>query len=369
MVLGGTWGFVLDNMFGSDEGFREYLWSPQEGMYYAMGQLRSDRYARYIITILFDMYVTVILFKLLFPKLVSLAGFTVRGREWIANGFVSAAISILTFQVYANMTRFEWAYPSGTEHHINQWISGQTMVLNTVIMNLVYLIAETRSRVGEPGINDPNVKLAMTCFTMLVLWALQSQGVIDPSVLTTRNVTVVADPTDVTLPLANVCRMKARAAQGFLGFAGITFGCLSFVIFGTSQQSLSGLRQACGCCFRAQRAVTSCADAERPSVEPSIGRSSKGVFRRNGAAVDKKGRSVALKALKPRDDRFKGQLALFGIFSTVILLIVLFFTFVPLYSHCRPDDFMCASGSRNDSAWRDACNNYDVEALDLLGLS
>ena len=46
MVLGGTWGFVLDNMFGTDEGFREYLWSPSGGMRYAMGLLVSDRFAR-----------------------------------------------------------------------------------------------------------------------------------------------------------------------------------------------------------------------------------------------------------------------------------------------------------------------------------
>ena len=25
MFLGGTWGFVLDQIFGSDEGYREYL--------------------------------------------------------------------------------------------------------------------------------------------------------------------------------------------------------------------------------------------------------------------------------------------------------------------------------------------------------
>ena len=101
MTLGGTWGFVLDNMIGTDEGFREYLWSPLSGMTYAMGQLRSERYARYIITILLDMFFTVILFKLLFPKLVQLSGFTVKGREWIANGFVSATISVLTFKVGA----------------------------------------------------------------------------------------------------------------------------------------------------------------------------------------------------------------------------------------------------------------------------
>ena len=72
------------------------------------------------------------------------------------------------------MTRFQWAYPSGTEDVINQWIAGPTMVLATVIMNMVYLITETRTRVGEPGINDPNVKIGVTIATFLALYGIQA---------------------------------------------------------------------------------------------------------------------------------------------------------------------------------------------------
>ena len=109
-----------------------------------------------------------ILFKLLYSKLVQLAGFTVQGREWIANGFVSVFLGVLTFEVYANMTRFQWAYPSGIENHKEPWISGPTMLLCAVIMNMVYLTTETRTRVGEPGINDPNIKIVVTCITKLL---------------------------------------------------------------------------------------------------------------------------------------------------------------------------------------------------------
>ena len=55
MTLGGTWGFVLDNMLGTDEGFREYLWSSRGGMAYSMGLIASERYARYLVTLLVDM--------------------------------------------------------------------------------------------------------------------------------------------------------------------------------------------------------------------------------------------------------------------------------------------------------------------------
>jgi hypothetical protein len=37
-------------------------------------------------------------------------------------------------------------YPSGVEDIAEQWISGPTMLLATVIMNMVYLTSETRAR-------------------------------------------------------------------------------------------------------------------------------------------------------------------------------------------------------------------------------
>lgn len=364
MVLGGTWGFVLDNMLGTDEGFREYLWSSRDGMAYSMGLIASERYARFFVTLLVDMFFTVILFKLLFPKLVQLAGFTVKGREWIANGFTSAVISVLTFKVYANMTRFEWAYPSGTEHAINQWISGQTMVLVTVTMNTVYLIAETRSRVGEPGINDPDVKFAITCFTYGVLWMLQSAGVIDPSVIGGDNATLVAaDPLDVHLPLRNVCKMRARSSLGFLYFVMITAFCLGFVIFGTSAQSLTGLREACCGCSARQRTAPA-PDAE--AADASSSRASAGPDGRRKTLVARNmpgwGHSIPIPHLGDAADRIQGQVVIFLLFFCLVAVIVLFFTFVPLYSHAP-------AGGRNDAAWRAACDVYDAAALAPFGLS
>ena len=44
---GGTWGFVLDNLLGTDEGFREFLWDPFDGMRYAMGTLTTGRFGRF----------------------------------------------------------------------------------------------------------------------------------------------------------------------------------------------------------------------------------------------------------------------------------------------------------------------------------
>merc|ERR1719198_1203921 len=130
---------------------------------------------------------------------------------------------------------------------MNQWISGNTMCLCTVIMNMVWVVTETRCRVGEPGINDPNVKIVVTAFTYFTLWGLQAvDGVIDPSVVSPRVSTMpsrVANYTDPNIPLKTVCDMLSRSGQGFAIFFFISAFCVGFVVFGTSQQSLSGLAE------------------------------------------------------------------------------------------------------------------------------
>ena len=430
-------------------GFREYLWSPPTGMAYAMGTLATAKFGRYIVTILFDMFFTVILFKQLFTRLVRFAGFTVRGREWIANGFCSATISVLTFKVYANMTRFEWAYPSGTEDRLNQWISGQTMVLATVIMSMVYLTSETRTRIGEPGINDPHVKLFVVGFTFFVLWLLQDAEIVDPSmpIKTRPNISAVsastitesitsaardgdinaallarlsfgaqdapplADFRNVHLPLTSVCSTMAKAWTGFLIFNTIAIFSLGFVIFGTSAQSLTGLRMMLSCeaegghggsavsplvregpgptdaasweqgAGAANGHTAGCSGVDLPRCNsgrprgesmlpppnsvmvhnlrgPKTTRLRQTV--RNPSPVDVESNQATVYVRDTWGDRFRGQFALFLIFLAVIYALVVFFTFVPLYS---------ASGTRQVAEWHAVCWANDQVALARLGLS
>jgi len=324
MCLGGTWGFVLDNLLGSDEGFREYLWAPQDGMKYALASLGTARFGRYLITIVFDMFFTVILFRLLYTKLLRLAGFSAVGREWIANGIVSTFISFITYQVYANMTRFEWAYPSGNEDLRNQWISGSTMVLAVVIMNMVYLVAETRTRVGEKGINDPPIKLLVTLCTFFGLFALNVSGVIDPSLdhvdEPVGNGTGVADPYDYSLPLKGVCKTRQRFGRGVAIFCLICVGSVAFVVLVTSRQTWSGLKHMV------------CRGPPPPSVTDP----------------------------RYKADLRKGKAFMLCTSCCVIVLVVLFFSFVPIYHQ---------SGERDTGEWQAACDANDVDALSAMGLS
>ena len=361
MFLGNTFGFVLDTMLASDEGLREYLWSPPAGMRYALGSLATDRFGRFFVTVLFDMFFTVILFKHFYSKLVRVAGFSYNGREWMANFVVSGFIGVITFVVYANMTRFSWAYPSGVEDVAEQWISGPTMLLACVIMNMVYLNSETRVRIEEPGINDPSTKLVVTMLTFTILYLLQENDILDPSE-PPREQNVTADWTDVSLPLKGVCESKSRSTIGFLIFSGITIISLGGVIFGTSQQTLKGVwREVCPAPKVAEEPQhTARKDSGGNDVPPSPGSPalpSVGLRRQATTVLP------IPRAPTSRKERMQGMCCLFFSYLLAIFILMLFFSVTPLASHDG------GGVPRNDSYWRDACDNNDIEFLDRLGLS
>ena len=253
-----------------------------------------------------------------------------QGREWIANGMCSFFISFLTYQVYANMTRFEWAYPSGVEDVRNQWISGQSMILFVVAMNMTYLVTETRTKIGEKGINDPPIKLLVTVLTFLGLFGLQVYEVVDPSVLEAVNTTETNDYTfDTNRPLKGVCYTKSLFSRGLGILFIIVCGCVGFVVFVTSRQTLSGLRSMC--CTRTSR----------------VGSGNSGSS--NSTGIDSSNRT----------DLIMGRLALFVIYVSISIFIVMFFAIVPLYNE---------GGTRNETGWIEICDRGDFDELRAAGL-
>jgi len=319
MVLGNTWGFVLDMMLGTDEGFREYLFDPSSAMKYALGALASARYGRYLVTIVYDMFFSVILFKFVYSRLVTFPGLSKSGNAWLANGASSFMISFITFQVYTNMTRFQWAYPSGAEDPSNQWISGSTMVLATTTMNMVYLLSETRMQIGERGINEPSTKLLVTIVTFCLLCGLQMGGVIDPPARVSATDVNATDlyAADTYAPLHGVCQTMAHWKEGLLLFVAIAAGCLGFVIFVTSRQKLREVLRMLSlfpcCCSR-----LGCARGKL---------SGKGS--RFGSRLSRGAQSLLAKTI------------LFAVAFVAVLAILLFFFAVPLWSTSATRETSC----------------------------
>ncbi len=239
------------------------------------------------------------------------------------------------------------------------------MVMVTVIMNMVYLTTETRTRVGEPGINDPNIKICVTCITFFILWFLIQSGYIDPSdwdnnEMQSRKPNTTSTRSlfnqsfvDVNLPLLEVCYTQSRAGRGILIFTMLVIFCLGFVIFVTSAQSYSGCKAMC---------CGGCADKEGEADGELIESANRTrSFVRNPAPVDEANASMPIAARDPFHDRVKGQLLLFTIFLLIVIVVVIFFTFAQFYA---------AEGTRtNEENWQEACHNYDRTRLLELGLS
>ena len=167
----------------------------------------------------------------------------------------------------------------------------------------------------------------MTILTFGILYALQAADVLDPSKgEDARNISIVADWRDGSLPLPGVCEAQSRLWSGVVIFAGISSVSLAGVIFGTSRQSLSGVLREIGCGGSAT--VTA---ANAPPPPPS----------------------------QLRSDRGRGMACLFVTYMVLVLVLMLFFSFTPFYHH---------DATRNDTGWRDACDAYDTTVLGLYGI-
>ena len=189
MVFGGTVGFLMDNAMGSDAGWK--LWSTAgrtKAWKYALGCLSTDRYIRYAITVLFDMFLTLILFRPIYTNVKNLPYFN-KGNAAMANGLCSTIIGLITFQAYANVTRFTWAYPSTDSQEGSDWIKGATMQVLVSIAATLFLASNTKVEGEQFGINDEEVKLPLVLGSMVLLWVLSTRNAMQPKL----DVAVVPD--------------------------------------------------------------------------------------------------------------------------------------------------------------------------------
>ena len=132
----------------------------------------------YVVTVLLDVFISLVLFKPLYTFFAGLP-FLRCGYQSIANGLASSIIGIVTFQAYANKTRFLWAYPATESQSNAGWIKGSTMQLVVAIMTMVYLVSNTQAVPSEGGINHPKVKLWVALLTLGLILVLEKSGTLD----------------------------------------------------------------------------------------------------------------------------------------------------------------------------------------------
>ena len=138
----------------------------------------------------------------------------------IANGVVSSIISMITFNAYANQTRFLWAYPDKGQENV---ISTPVILLAATILSILFLISNT----GEGGINSPNMKLVIVYTTLLSMSLLYMMGYMSPNVEEDED-----DDDDLTKGekyLENQCNVRKFASKGKFAFLLIAI----ITLFGT----------------------------------------------------------------------------------------------------------------------------------------
>ena len=244
-------------------------------------------------------------------------------------------------------------------------------------------------RLGESGINDPRIKLLVTGINFFILYILQESDYIDPSE-NPRAQNVTADYRDVNLPLKGVCEAQANFGLGILIFAMITLICLSAVIFGTSPQTLTEIKAELTC-YRKEKPVhrqpspprtvappaqtsSTTLDTSPPTPDSGLharshkpdatitGRSARSFRRQATSSTVTFASNNAAQRVSVRKDLLRGQLCLFGSYLLLVFVLMLIFSFVPFYS----DD---NGSARNETGWRKACDENDVDKLDNFGLS
>ena len=213
---------------------------------------------------------------------------------------------------------------------------------------------------------------------------LQENGALDPSEVP-RAQNVTPDFRDVNLPLKGVCESQARFGIGIVIFAAITVICLGGVIFGTSSASLSEIRAELSCCGPKVEEVPQAGTRVSPVQTASTTASTTSSSTRTGKSTRslKSGQPSSTRSLKrqqsfstvtfasndatqrasARKDLQRGKLCLFISYFLIVFVLMLIFAFVPFYS----DDN--EGTTRNETGWRTACDDNDVNVLDLYGLS
>ena len=226
MTLGGSLGFLADNILGSEEGYTTFEnkgWG--SAVEYAFGKLASGNFSRYGITVLMDMFVSLILFEPTFKWLISGGENSYffgcdDSTKAIANGVVSSIISMITFNAYANQTRFLWAYPDKGQENV---ISTPVILLAATTLSILFLISDT----GKGGINSPNMKLVIVYTTLLSMSLLYMMGYMSPNVEEDED-----DDDDLTKGekyLENQCNVRKFASKGKFAFLLIAI----ITLFGT----------------------------------------------------------------------------------------------------------------------------------------
>jgi len=171
LLFGNIFGFVLDASFASDEGLRAFKGGTDDGKERDLGKalqvgfklMYSRNFVRYVLTLLTDVFVSSILLDELVRIIQAAQGRADAPRvarillcgplATALPTILTSVISVVTFIVYTNDTRFSWAFRTNKfPETLDEWALRSEVADSTVPE-----VQELRSKVLEGGVVDKGV--------------------------------------------------------------------------------------------------------------------------------------------------------------------------------------------------------------------
>ena len=195
MIMGNTIGFVFDQVIASEEAlqFRYGDYDENEtstkrnftlSMRFAFGGLYSSKFARFFLTVIIDAFVSLVFFKVLYPKIYKFPGVRClndSNARTLSNFLTTFLISISTFLLYAQKLRSNWAYPPIRLKSNDFKISNDTVLIFVTIAAALFSVTNTQMIPNESvfSVNNPRTKTIFTVIGLGLAVILAKQGFID----------------------------------------------------------------------------------------------------------------------------------------------------------------------------------------------
>lgn len=189
MILGNTIGFIFDQVIASEEAlqFREEDKDEnglRQSMRYAFGSLVSSKFSRFFLTVIIDAFVSLIFFKVLYPKIYKLPGVTCLPDNFsrvLANFITTFLISVSTFMLYAQKLRSNWAYPPINLKTNEFKVSSELVLMFVTISAGLFAVTNTQLLPNESSfsVNNPRTKTIFVVIGMLLAVILNKSGYLE----------------------------------------------------------------------------------------------------------------------------------------------------------------------------------------------
>lgn len=183
MCFAGTLKFVVNNVMDTD-----WKANPRRSLKHGLGAIASEKFIRYTLTVLLNIFVSMVLFK---PLYLFMKDFPyLRHKHALISGVATTVTIGLVSFAYSDTLRYKWIDRSASDDH---WIHNGTMQVIISVAAAVFLASDTQIFANEPGINQPTVKLGFVIGTMCMLCMLAKCRTkntdIEETVTSTRSLT------------------------------------------------------------------------------------------------------------------------------------------------------------------------------------